>query len=47
MIEKLNVSISSEVVEKVPDLFVKTKVVRNICVGKPSQELQEGMRREI
>jgi len=41
MIDKLNISINNEVLEKVPDLFVKTKVVRNVSVGKPPQELQD------
>jgi DNA/RNA-binding domain of Phe-tRNA-synthetase-like protein len=41
MIETLTISINNEVLEKVPDLFVKTKVVRNVSVGKSPQELQE------
>jgi len=33
MIDTLNVSINNEVVQKVSDLFMKTKIVRNVSVG--------------
>ena len=38
--DTLDVSIGDEVVQKVPDLFVKTEIVRNVSVGNTSRELQ-------
>lgn len=40
MSRTFNIKISDEVIEKVPDLFVKMKVVENVTVGNTSQKLQ-------
>ena len=40
MVETLKVSISNEAAQKVPDLFVKTRIVRDVSVGNTPRELQ-------
>ena len=39
--ETLDVSINNEVLRKVPDLFAKTRIIRNISVRNTPPELQD------
>jgi len=40
-VKKVNISINNEVLQKVPDLFVKTKIVGDVSVGVTSQQIEE------